>query len=100
MHAAGTSCIADSASGPDLAAIRAQIETIMDDENTYNPSVDNAPGCLAGGGDIGPVHLLAQDQERNNKLLGCCRCLCVWPGTAPVLGTRCVHADHTILNQS
>lgn len=52
---AGTSCIADSASGPDLAAIRAQIETIMDDENTYNPSVDNAPGCLAGGGDIGPV---------------------------------------------
>jgi cytochrome c peroxidase len=51
---AGTS-IAHSASGPDYAAICSQIESIIDDENTYNPSQDNAPGCLAGGGDIAPV---------------------------------------------
>lgn len=31
------------------------IEEIIENENTYNPSVDNAPGCLSGGGDIAPV---------------------------------------------
>ena len=35
------------------AAIRSEIENIMDDENAKNPGVDNFPGNSGGGGDIG-----------------------------------------------
>lgn len=36
------------------AAIRKDIEDIMDDENAKNPGADNFPGNSGGGGDIGP----------------------------------------------
>ena len=37
------------------AAIRSEIENIMDDENAVNPGKDNFPGNSGGGGDIGPM---------------------------------------------
>lgn len=37
------------------AAIRSEIENIMDDENAKNPGADNFPGNSGGGGDIGPM---------------------------------------------
>jgi cytochrome c peroxidase len=35
--------------------LRKRIAEIMEDENSVNPSVDNAPGAKGGGGDIGPM---------------------------------------------
>eukprot|EP00939_MAST-03C_sp_MAST-3C-sp1_P004783 g4783.t1 len=48
--------ILDKISQPILwAAIRSDIEDIMDDENASNPGKDNFPGNSGGGGDIGPM---------------------------------------------
>ena len=47
--------VSSAAAGPDLAAVRTKIEAIIDDEATFNPSVDDAPEGHGGGGAIGPV---------------------------------------------
>jgi len=46
---------ADAALDKRYTELRAKIEAMMDDENSVNPSVDNAPGAKGGGGDIGPM---------------------------------------------
>ena len=58
VAAAGTVCLvntevqADAGVDATYAKLRARIEEIMEDENSVNPSKDNAPGAKGGGGDI------------------------------------------------
>lgn len=43
LSGVASTAVAHAGSGPDYKAIQAQIEAIIEDEDTYNPSVDNAP---------------------------------------------------------
>lgn len=42
-------------SSVDWKKLAEDIEAMMEDERSVNPSVDNAPGATGGGGDIGPM---------------------------------------------